>query len=123
VSGWHGTPAKHHDITARELPHAAVDRPHTQQQREAHAQLQQRIAEGSDLGSDPSVTTHRISRYVLLVESYEVLPSGTGDGTEQDTAAIQAANQYAQDKVQSLARRMAQSNGQGTGSRSLKVCY
>jgi hypothetical protein len=30
VTGWKGTPAKHHDLVTRELPHDAVNRPRTQ---------------------------------------------------------------------------------------------
>jgi hypothetical protein len=78
------------------------------------------IAQGSDLGSNPSVTTHRVSHYILLVQSYEVLEASATESTAGQEAAVQAANQYAQDKLQGLARRMAQAGGQG-GSRSLKV--
>jgi hypothetical protein len=118
VSGWHGVPPRHHDLIARELPHAAVDRPHTQKQREAQAQLQDRITKGSDLGSNsPSVTTHRVSRYVLLVESYEVLEASS------TSSEVQAgAPEGVQGPIQGLARRMALNSTATRGAfRTLQV--
>jgi hypothetical protein len=120
VSGWHGVSPKHHDLVSRELPHDAVNKPRTQAQRQAHAQLVQQIAQGSDLGSNPSVTTHRVSHYVLLVESYEVL-----EAPAPGQAAVQAAaDGYAQDKMKGLARRMAKQQSVGrVTSRTLLVSH
>jgi hypothetical protein len=72
----------------------------TQAQREAHAQLVSQIAQGSDLGSNPSVTTHRVSHYILLVESYEVL----GAPTPYQAALRAAADESAQVRVGSGSR-------------------
>jgi hypothetical protein len=74
------------------------------------------IAQASDLGSNPSVTTHRISRYVLLVESYEVLEAGSREG---DTAEVQAGGEvqgYVSEAVQGLGRRMASESATIPGS-------